>query len=197
MNWSNQPDAVNPAMALRLATEGQWRRVTDLERWHFMSSTSPTVRGVASIVVAVGSLLILPALRPALIVESGVGTFAAEPVGIGVWIVGGILLLACVAITLEAFRRGSSSDKICASIAAVLTLILAVQYFGLSSLKTKKFNQAVQRRPAAQSDGSDNLSAIVAADRAFPAAVLSSLGGCRIARDQVACAHDQDCGSSS
>jgi len=31
--------------------------------------------------------------------------------------------------------------------------------------------RALQRRPAGQSDGSDNLSAIVAADRAFPAAV--------------------------
>jgi hypothetical protein len=28
----NKPDAVNPAMALRLAIEDQWRRVTDLER---------------------------------------------------------------------------------------------------------------------------------------------------------------------
>jgi hypothetical protein len=30
---SNKPDAVNPAMALWFAVEGQWRRVTDLERW--------------------------------------------------------------------------------------------------------------------------------------------------------------------
>ena len=30
---------------------------------------------------------------------------------------------------------------------------------------------AANRRPAGQSEGSDNLSAIVAADRAFPAAV--------------------------
>jgi hypothetical protein len=30
---------------------------------------------------------------------------------------------------------------------------------------------AANRRPAGQSDGTDNLSAIVAADRAFPAAV--------------------------
>ena len=29
---SNKPDAVNPAMALWLAIEDQWRRVTDLER---------------------------------------------------------------------------------------------------------------------------------------------------------------------
>jgi hypothetical protein len=28
----NKPDAVNPAMALRLAIVHQWRRVTDLER---------------------------------------------------------------------------------------------------------------------------------------------------------------------
>jgi len=35
------------------------------------------------------------------------------------------------------------------------------------------------RRPAGQSSGSDNLSAIVAADRAFPAAVAElGLGGC-------------------
>ena len=28
----NKPDAVNPAMALLLAIEDRWRRVTDLER---------------------------------------------------------------------------------------------------------------------------------------------------------------------
>jgi hypothetical protein len=33
VNRANKPDAVNPAMALRFAVEGQWRRVTDLERW--------------------------------------------------------------------------------------------------------------------------------------------------------------------
>jgi len=38
---------------------------------------------------------------------------------------------------------------------------------------TRMPNQSVaaNRRPAGQSDGSDNLSAIVVADRAFPAAV--------------------------
>ena len=41
------------------------------------------------------------------------------------------------------------------------------------AVKKKKPNQsaAANRRPAGQSDGSDNLAAIVAADRAFPAAV--------------------------
>ena len=34
---------------------------------------------------------------------------------------------------------------------------------------------AANRRPAGQSDGSENLSAIVAADRAFPAAVAELL----------------------
>ena len=29
----NKPDAANPAIALRLAVEDQWRRVADLERW--------------------------------------------------------------------------------------------------------------------------------------------------------------------
>lgn len=28
----NKPDAANPALALRLTEEGQWRRVADLER---------------------------------------------------------------------------------------------------------------------------------------------------------------------
>jgi len=31
--WPNKPDAVNPAMALRLTIEDQWRRVSDLERY--------------------------------------------------------------------------------------------------------------------------------------------------------------------
>jgi hypothetical protein len=33
MTTPNKPDTVSPAMALRLAFEDQWRRVTDLERW--------------------------------------------------------------------------------------------------------------------------------------------------------------------
>jgi hypothetical protein len=31
-NKPNKPDAVNPAIALWLTIEDQWRRVTDLER---------------------------------------------------------------------------------------------------------------------------------------------------------------------
>jgi hypothetical protein len=37
--------------------------------------------------------------------------------------------------------------------------------------KRLRSTRALQRRPAGQADGSDNLLAIVAADRAFPAAV--------------------------
>jgi hypothetical protein len=33
MNPSNKSDAANPAMALWLTIEDQWRRVADLERW--------------------------------------------------------------------------------------------------------------------------------------------------------------------
>jgi hypothetical protein len=36
---SNKPDAVNPAMALWLAIEHQWLRVTDLERWASLRAT--------------------------------------------------------------------------------------------------------------------------------------------------------------
>jgi hypothetical protein len=32
MLGTHKPDAVNPAVALWFAIEGQWRRVTDLER---------------------------------------------------------------------------------------------------------------------------------------------------------------------
>jgi len=48
-----------------------------------------------------------------------------------------------------------------------------------SGLTRQRPNHALQRRrPAGQSDGSDNLSATLAADRAFPAAVaeLGSFG---------------------
>jgi hypothetical protein len=30
---ANKPDAANPAMALWLTIEDQWRRIADLERW--------------------------------------------------------------------------------------------------------------------------------------------------------------------
>ena len=45
--------------------------------------------------------------------------------------------------------------------------------FKMEEQMTEQPNQgaAANRRPAGQSDGSDNLSAIVAADRALPAAV--------------------------
>jgi hypothetical protein len=33
VKWSNKPDAVDPAIMLRLAIGYQRRRVTDLERW--------------------------------------------------------------------------------------------------------------------------------------------------------------------
>gem|GEM_PF-5315447 len=33
MSGAHKPDVVNPAIALWLAMEHQWRRVTDLERW--------------------------------------------------------------------------------------------------------------------------------------------------------------------
>jgi hypothetical protein len=33
MSGADKPDAANPAMALWLAVEDQWRRVADLERW--------------------------------------------------------------------------------------------------------------------------------------------------------------------
>jgi hypothetical protein len=48
---------------------------------------------------------------------------------------------------------------------------------GVPCRAAAQFNQgaAANRRPAGHSDGSDNLAAIVAADRAFPAAV-SELG---------------------
>ena len=32
MTWANEPDAANPAMALRLKIEYRWRRVADLGR---------------------------------------------------------------------------------------------------------------------------------------------------------------------
>jgi len=44
-------------------------------------------------------------------------------------------------------------------------------------MTTTLANQGANRRPAGQSDGSDNLSATLAAERAFPAAVVDlSLG---------------------
>jgi hypothetical protein len=42
--WPNKPDAVNPAIALRFAVEGQWCRVTDLERFGNMTTPQQFLR---------------------------------------------------------------------------------------------------------------------------------------------------------
>ncbi|MCC6820112.1 MAG: hypothetical protein IT579_05210 [Verrucomicrobia subdivision 3 bacterium] len=57
----------------------------------------------------------------------------------------------------------------------VTALVIATLHIRIARRRGNA-EQALQRRPAVQSDGSGNLSATVAADRAFPAALAGSLG---------------------
>ena len=50
MNWTpNKPDAANPAMALWLAIEDQWRRVADLDRSPEIRIATPMIIGTLKI----------------------------------------------------------------------------------------------------------------------------------------------------
>jgi hypothetical protein len=103
-----------------------------------MTRYLPTLRGWIAFVLAAFAILYFPVLSPALIVESGVGTFVVEPVTPTVWITGAVLIVVCLLASVEAFRRGSRADKWFAGISVLLTIGLAVWYFALAVLSVQK-----------------------------------------------------------
>lgn len=67
--------------------------------------------------------------------ESWWGTFRfTEPVAWSTRVNGVVLLFACVAASVEAYRRGSRADKVASCMALLLTLAFMAQFF--SSLIT-------------------------------------------------------------
>ena len=76
-------------------------------------------------------------MAPVRFVQSGWGEFIGTPVRPSVWIFGGVLIFACVAACVEAFRHGSRGDKIACCIAALLTLSLAEQFFSFMILPVR------------------------------------------------------------
>ena len=111
-----------------------------------MSRYFPTLRGWIAFVLPAFAILYFPLLRTALIVESGRGTFVAEPVTPKVWIIGAFLIVVCLLAIAEAFKRGSRADKVVACISVLLTVGLAVQYFQLCVLSVHRSpNKALHR----------------------------------------------------
>lgn len=113
-----------------------------------MSRHFPTLRGWIAFVLAAFAILYFPVLRPALAVVSGRGTFLIEPVTPFVWVMGGALILVCLAASVEAFRRGSRADKVCACLAALLTVALMFQYFELIVVSRRSPNRSTEWRPS-------------------------------------------------
>ena len=88
----------------------------------------PTVRGWSALILPLlGGFLFLE-LIPMRFVESGRGTFLSERIPLGVWVLGGAVILACAAGCVEAFRRGSWKDRLIACIGALLTFWLLREY---------------------------------------------------------------------
>src|SRR5438445_1934827 len=96
-----------------------------------MSRYSPTVRGWVALLLPLSGAVLFPALLPARFIESGVGTWLAEPVSPFAWGLGGLLMLTCVAACVEAVRRGSRTDRVFSCIAAVFSYLLIYEYFDL------------------------------------------------------------------
>jgi hypothetical protein len=74
-------------------------------------------------------------LVPARYVQSGGPTWLFEPVSPSLWVLGGLLLVVCVGSCIEAFWRGSRSDRIVACAAALLILSFVVGFFDLMLLR--------------------------------------------------------------
>src|SRR6266699_2491081 len=96
-----------------------------------MSRYFPTVRGWIAFLIAAFGFLCFPSILPAILVESGVGTFLAEPVTRMVYFTGAVLIIVGLLASVEAFRRGSRADKVFACISVLLTIGLMAQYFQL------------------------------------------------------------------
>jgi len=123
-----------PLRGSRLLVPRAWN-VRRLRSTDFMTSYFPTLRGWIAFLLAVFAALLFPLICPPLRVQSGVGTFLAEPVGLAALIAGPVFILVCSLASAEAFWRGTRADKIFALVAVLLTIGLLVEYlrlFGLS-----------------------------------------------------------------
>jgi hypothetical protein len=92
-----------------------------------MTQYFPSLRGWVSLFLAACAFSCFPYLRPAIHIDSGVGTFLAEPVAPLVYITGAFLIFVCLLASVEAFRRGSRPDKVFACGSFLLTIGLMVQ----------------------------------------------------------------------
>jgi hypothetical protein len=99
-----------------------------------MTRYFPTLRGWVAFLLSAFGLWCFPSVRPALLVESGVGTFLTEPVTPMVYFTGAVLILVGLLASIEAFWRGSRADKVFACISVLLIIGLMVQYFELFGL---------------------------------------------------------------
>lgn len=100
-----------------------------------MTRYLPTVRGWLALCFAVFASCGYPMLVPPRYVQSGGPTWLFEPVSPSLWLLGGLLLVTCVGSCIEAFRRGSRSDKVVACIAGLLTVSFIVGFFDLMLLR--------------------------------------------------------------
>ncbi len=102
------------------------------------TSYFPTLRGWVAFIFATFSIFIFQAIRPALFIESGVGTFLLEPVSPLVQVTGAASAIISFLASTEAFRRGSRADKVLACISVLLTIGLMVELLELSVLSVYK-----------------------------------------------------------
>ncbi|MCX6921691.1 MAG: hypothetical protein NT154_00500 [Verrucomicrobia bacterium] len=97
----------------------------------------PTIRGWGAVTLPLLGGYLFGGHIPPEFVESGRGTFLTERVPVGVWILGGLIILLCAAGCLEAFRRGCWADRAIACIGALLTFWLLGEYCELLLLPVR------------------------------------------------------------
>ena len=102
-----------------------------------MSGYVPTLRGWTVLVLPVVSAFLLLAAFPARFIESGVGTWIAEPVAPSTWAFGAVLILLCVGGCVETFRRGSRVDKVVLVLGAAMTLWLVQEFLSFMLLRVR------------------------------------------------------------
>jgi hypothetical protein len=114
-----------------------------------MTRYLPTLRGWAALLLAVPACLLYPLLLPTLYVQSGGSGWYSEPVSTVALVAGGVIVVACFVVSLEAWRRGSRTDRAVAVIAILFAIGLLTEVLGARTVPVRPApNKSVQATAA-------------------------------------------------
>jgi hypothetical protein len=92
-----------------------------------MTRYIPRLRGWAAFLAALLASVLYPGFLPPRYSTLGERRFR-DPVSLLARVIGAVLIVGCVAVCLEAFRRGTRADRVAACLGAYFTFCLVYEF---------------------------------------------------------------------